>query len=531
MNQLGNIEVQTINHLGIIAGIIDEIGIVEIINEQLGIKPQEKLNNGIIVKSIILNALGFVSRPLYLFTQFFNDKATEHLFGEGIVPEDFNDDKIGRVMDKLYQFGLTNIFLLIALTALKKYEIDKKYSHLDSTSISLQGDYEICQTVTAENLEPTPMKIVHGYSKDKRPDLKQFLINLIASGDGGVPLFLECGNGNDNDKAKFAQLLSNFKKQIDFDSIFVADSALYTADNLLVIEHLKWITRVSLSIKAAQFYVRETPDSEFIKTDREGYKAVEKESNYAGIKQKWIIIESAARKESDLKQLSKKIIKDEAKANSLVTSLSQKKYQNRTEIKAVFDCEQKKLKYHDLVLKDVAKTTDKKSKKIVYKATIVLEKKSDKIEADKKKAGRFILATNVLENLSPSDILTAYKGQQSCERGFRFLKDPLFFADSVFLKSPSRVETLAMLMGLSLLVYTIGQRQLRANLKQNQTGVENQLGKLTDKPTLRWIFQCFQGVHLVVLNEVKQIVNLTDSRVKTISFFSKHCQKYYILSG
>lgn len=151
MSQLTNIEVQTINHLGIIAGIIDEIGIVEIINEQLGIKPQEKLNNGIIVKSIILNALGFVSRPLYLFPQFFNDKATEHLFGEGIVPEDFNDDKIGRVMDKLYQFGLTKIFLVIALTALKKYGIDYKYSHLDSTSISLQGDYALTQTGKSEN--------------------------------------------------------------------------------------------------------------------------------------------------------------------------------------------------------------------------------------------------------------------------------------------------------------------------------------------------------------------------------------------
>ena len=94
----------------------------------------------IIVKSIILNAIGFVSRPLYLFPQFFNDKATEHLFGEGIVPEDFNDDKIGRVMDKLYQFGLTNIFLLIALTALKKYGVEHKYSHLDYTSVSLEGD-------------------------------------------------------------------------------------------------------------------------------------------------------------------------------------------------------------------------------------------------------------------------------------------------------------------------------------------------------------------------------------------------------
>ncbi len=259
---------------------------------------------------------------------------------------------------------------------------------------------------------------------------------MIASGDGGIPLFLECGNGNDNDQAKFAQLLSNFKKQVDLNSIFVADSALYTADNLLVIEHLKWITRVPLSIKAAQFYVRETPDSEFIKTDREGYKAVEKESNYTGIKQKWIIIESKARKESDLKQLSKRIIKDEEKANSLLSSLSQKKYENRTEIKAVFDCEQKKLKYHNLVLKNVSKTTDKKTKKKVYKATIVLEKKSEKIESEKKKAGRFILATNVLKNLSPSEILTAYKGQQSCERGFRFLKDPLFFAADRFPKIP-----------------------------------------------------------------------------------------------
>ena len=120
MSQLANLEVQTINHLGIIAGLIDEIGIVEIINEQLGIQPQEKLNGGIIVKSIILNAMGFVSRPLSLFPQFFNDKATEHLFGAGIYPEDFNDDKIGRVMDKLYKFGLSKIFLAITLAAYKK---------------------------------------------------------------------------------------------------------------------------------------------------------------------------------------------------------------------------------------------------------------------------------------------------------------------------------------------------------------------------------------------------------------------------
>ena len=86
-------------------------------------------------------------------------------------------------------------------------------------------------------------------------------------------------------------------------------------------------------------------------------------------------------------------------------------------------------------------------------------------------------------------------------------------------------------MGLSLLVYTLGQRQLRANLKQHNTGVKNQLGKITDRPTLRWIFQCFQGIHLVILNGVKQIVNLTNSRLATINYFSQSCQKYYLLSG
>ncbi len=374
----------------------------------------------------------------------------------------------------------------------------------------------------------------------------QFLINLIVSGDGGVPLFLECGNGNDSDKAKFAQLISNLKKQVNLDSIFVADSALYSQENLFLIKNLKWITRVPLSIKAAQLYVKEIPESEFIETEREGYKVVEKESNYAGLKQKWIIVLSETRKKSDLKQLSKRIIKDEEKANSLVTSLSQRNYENRTEIKAVFECEQKKLKYHQLMLKGVVKTIDKKTNQTVYKAMIARKQKSEKIQEEEKKAGRFILATNVLENLSPSDILTAYKGQQSCEGGFRFFKDPLFLrtrvlrspqnremsvADSVFLKYPSRIETMAMLMGLSLLVYSLGQRQLRSNLKQNNSGVKNQLGQLTDRPTLRWIFQGFQGIHVVVFNGVKQIVNLTDSRLETLNYFSKYCQKYYILSG
>ena len=68
-------------------------------------------------------------------------------------------------------------------------------------------------------------------------------------------------------------------------------------------------------------------------------------------------------------------------------------------------------------------------------------------------------------------------------------------------------------MSLCLLVYNLGQRELRNSLKRAQTGVKNQIGKLTDHPTLRWIFQCFQGIHLLTLNGIQQVINLKKKEV------------------
>ncbi|NES02427.1 MAG: hypothetical protein F6K22_05980 [Okeania sp. SIO2F4] len=95
-------------------------------------------------------------------------------------------------------------------------------------------------------------------------------------------------------------------------------------------------------------------------------------------------------------------------------------------------------------------------------------------------------------------------------RGFSFLKYPMFLTDSVFLKSPKRIEALGLIMGFCLLVYTLGQRELRQTLKRMKTGVKNQLGRFTDRPTLRWIFQCFQSVQVFVIQAIKQTSNLTN---------------------
>jgi transposase len=91
--EASNSRVQDLDHSGIIAGICDEMGLVEQINKRLGTHLQEIISPGQVVKAMILNGLGFVSAPLYLFEKFFVGKATEHLLGEGIRPEHFNDDR------------------------------------------------------------------------------------------------------------------------------------------------------------------------------------------------------------------------------------------------------------------------------------------------------------------------------------------------------------------------------------------------------------------------------------------------------
>ena len=126
-------------------------------------------------------------------------------------------------------------------------------------------------------------------------------------------------------------------------------------------------------------------------------------------------------------------------------------------------------------------------------------------------------------------MLQEYKNQHSCERDFRFLKDPLFFASRVFVKLPQRVAALAMIMGLCLLVYTIGQRQLRQALASASQTIPNQKGKQTERPTLRWILQCFQSVHLIWLERRKWAIKLNDVQRHILRFLGPACQKYYFL--
>jgi transposase len=545
MSALEEIQIKNIDHLGIVAGLIDEIGIVEVINEKLGIDKREKISSGQVLKAMILNGLGMVSRPLYLFSQFFEDKAVQKLLGDEIKSEYLNDDKIGRVMDEMYKMGLNGLFIEIVLSVIKKFQIETKYSHLDSTSFHLDGEYknEIVKEENEEIIKERPILITKGYSRDHRPDLKQCVLDLIVSNDGHIPLFMRTGDGNESDKAVFGKILVEFRRRINLDSIMVADSALYSQENLKIMEDLNWITRVPLTVKKAKELIQsvsvesikdlENIDPEerelIAKLQEKGYKWKEMIVDYGGVKQRWLIVESESRKESDWQRLEEKIKKEELKAEKLLRKLEKEEFENLAQGRYKLNQINKLLKLALIKEVEIIEIVSKANKKIYnFKGKIELD--NEEIGKKRQEAGKFILATNILDEqkIKSQEILKEYKNQQGSERGFGFLKDPLFFADSFFVEKPERVETILFLMSLCLLVYNLGQRELRNSLKRAQTGVKNQIGKLTDHPTLRWIFQCFQGIHLLTLNGIQKVINLKKERSFILELLPSSCQKYYL---
>jgi len=123
---------------------------------------------------------------------------------------------------------------------------------------------------------------------------------------------------------------------------------------------------------------------------------------------------------------------------------------------------------------------------------------------------------------------------RSVERGFRFLKDPLFFASSLFLKKPARIMGLLMVMGLSLLVYALAEHQVRTQLAAQAETLPDQRGQPTQTPTMRRIFQLFEGVHILHIHHAQTpqhlILNLQAIHDHILSLFSPHVQQFYRLA-
>jgi transposase len=541
------LQIENLDHLGLIAAIIDELGLVELGDRELGTHSLQHVSPGQVLKAMILNGLGFVSAPLYLFSEFFQGKPVEHLLGPGIRAEHLNDDRLGRVLDGLFSYGTTLFFLKAAMLAVERFEVKTCQVHLDSTSFALEGEYESSsvaqETPGAE--EPQAIEIRRGYSRDHRPELKQFLVNLICTQDGGVPMWFKVGNGNDTDSQQFAKLLNAFAGQWDLEALMVVDAAFYSESNLNQVGHLKWLTRVPQTLSATQALIEaDTTHLAEQSCELDGYRLWEQRQSYGGIEQRWILVESQQRRQND-EGWNVRVEKQEKALQRQLKELCRQIFACKPEALEALLRFQDTLETHTLTQVSLVPITAKRApgrpKKRGastdgpvqgYQLQATLERQPEFEETHRQRHSRFILATNVLdtEAYPAQRLLQEYKQQQQVERGFRFLKDPLFFTSSVFVKKPQRVEALALVMALTLLVYTLGQRKLRQQLTLTHQTILDQKQKPTDNPTLRWVLQKFQAIHLVTLNDTQQVSNLTDERNTIVRLFGLPCCRYYLLN-
>jgi len=511
-------EIKRIDHLGIIAGVIKELKLIEAIDQRLqkDENNQEMITPGEAIAGMIINGLGFSDKPLSLTPHFFETKALETLFRPGISANHFNRHKLGKVLDMAHNYGCEQLFYELSTQSCAHEQIDMRFNSEDTTSFSLTGEYD-------QDTDENTIKITHGYSKDNRPDLKQVIHELLVSQDAGIPLMMKSWDGNASDNKIFkerAKMLVKYFKKSKSPRYLIADSKLYFENNTPALKQINFITRIPGSINDENKIIADSiKENTWEKLNDQNKFAVKNLTHY-GIKQRWIVVYSDKAKERSQKTLEKELKNELNATEKKIWHLSNKPFYCANDAEKAIDELLKKCRYHKVLEKKIIKKEayavsgrPKKGNKpteIYYFVTAKIIRNDDAFNAKLDEKSCYIIGTNVVcTELSAEEVILAYKRQNiSIENtGFRFLKDPIFFTSSLFLKKPSRIMGLLMVMTLALLVYSIAQRRMRNALEKNNQTLPNQINQPTKTPTMRWIFQLMEGIHFarVEINDTTKI--------------------------
>jgi transposase len=254
---------ERLDHLGVAAGVCQEIGLAAYLDQLAG-ETNHHVSMGTATVAMILNGLGFRNRRLYLVSQFFANKPVEHLLGPGIEAADLNDDCLARMLDWLYKQDPTQVFAGIATQARKSFGVSARQVHVDTTSFSVSGAYAGDEWAEGE---ASVIAITYSYSRDHREDLKQWMLALATTQEGDVPLFLRPLDGNSSDKVTLAAAVEALHEQLctpeSEPSFFVAASGIYSEANMRRFNEaqIRWISRVPETSTEAKAVVETAAES------------------------------------------------------------------------------------------------------------------------------------------------------------------------------------------------------------------------------------------------------------------------------
>jgi len=498
----------TLDHHGLVAGMVDELGLVgkidAMIPQDLG---QRQVSVGTAVKAMILIGLGFVQRALYLTPDFFRGKPVGRLLGPGITAGMLNDDALGRALDAIFAFGVEAFYFLLASDAVKQLGLSGTGGHLDSTSFHVDGQYNSGDGSAAAGV----VHIRQGYSRDHRPDLNQVVLQLVVENQAGIPLLMAAAGGNVNDQAGFHGLVQRHKAQLEDGGLryLVADSALYTEKSLLELGGTTWVSRVPETFGAARAIVQAVAGELADGGEETAHRTLC--VTEAGVPQRWLVVHSRAARHRAEKTLAKRHLQQGEAEMKAFDRLRRQAFACEPDARAAMEAFGKTLKLTQVHEgRAVQRATPPKKRRpagnreagpAYYAVEGQLASRVDVHARQLLQKSCFVVATNDTEGaiLSDEQVLEAYrKDQQKVERGFRFLKDPLFMASTLFLKSPRRI--------MALMVYAALEHRIRQGLAEQSQTFPDQKGKPTERPTARWVFQSFANIHVLLAASAAEVV-------------------------
>jgi len=534
----------------LIARLCDVLKIAEIIDAVVDWDPvQCHLSPGNRIKALIINLL--VDREaLYHVERFYEHQDLEVLFGakQKLRPKDFNDDALGRALDKLFASGqLKKLFSSIALTAAATHNVPIVGIHVDTTSISVQGAYE----------GEGDLDITFGFSKDRRPDLKQFLIGLTVTKEG-LPIFGQSLDGNISDKSWYPKVIMELVQTLSpaklKEIIFVADCALITRDNLALLMQegnnkpvLQFISLLPANfglneeIKAEAFRAGSWQEIGKLSTKKNAacYKSQSFIREIDGHNYRLIVVHSTVLDKRKENSLFKKWAKQREVLAKAAQDLSRRPFACEADARKAIELFYREYRYQPFILKGTVAENiisnytrpgrpqkgEQPQNSIVYHAHIEIEEDREAMAREKDLASTFVLITNLMDTKAYPDreILKEYKEQNAIERQFRFLKQPLLLGP-IYLKNKNRVEAMSFVFQLALLVVAYLEYRVRKSLEQEGLPLILPGKRKSTNPTAKSLLEMLNYLLVVKQGSDRALINyqgLEVVRVLELAGFGK----------
>jgi transposase len=526
-------QIHPVAHLPLVLGVLRRLEVASLIDALIPPHPAHVLSTGHGVEAMVL-AIMDGDHALYKVGQRLEERGMVALVQPGLTRAALHDYRLGHILDALFAANLNKVFSAIALKALEVYAIPTPWLHPDTTTIALYGAYEDApQTPRA----PRP---TYGHSKDSRDDLKQVLLSLGVSGDGGLPLRLGVRDGNRSDSVETPLAIEEcLALGLDRVRGIVADSKAYSRRTLrMCLEHgiglVTLVPRTCAVRQELEAWGRrrpvlplglEKPGRTKDEAPRHWHgqsvmRQVEVEYSDGQVTQeevRFIVVHSSQLAHQQTQTYAVAQEKEAQAVADHVKRIQAQWFACLPDVEAASAAYEgrgpgrrgrrpRPWRYHVVRYRIIAETRHTrrarrgrpaKTELPPMESGYRLEVEVERLPNPEEDNGWTVLATTVRSAVSPdAEILQAYQEHHTTvEPGFRWIKHPAAITP-VWLEKPERIAALAMLTVVGLLVYSIIQRQVRLYLHTHDQQLPGNKGP-TATPTAAVVLALFAQVALV----------------------------------